>query len=95
MPGQEHLLRGGAVGDPDEVDLRVLQRRQDVVDVVGEHRGGVVAQVDLEAGHARLDGRPQRRLVGQLIREGRARHVRGPRTALFDEDEVAARVGGQ
>ena len=94
VPGQEHLLRGGPVGDADEVGLRVVEIGEDLVDVVREQGRGVEARVTVDAVHARLDGRTERGRVRQ-VGEGRTGHGRRPGAALFDEDQVPAGVRGE
>ena len=94
VPGQEHLFRGGPVGDADEVGLRVVKIGEHLVDVVREQGRGVEARVAVDAVHARLDGRPERCRVRQ-IGEVWTGHGRRPCAPLFDEDQVPVGVRGE
>ena len=91
---QEDLLGGRAVGDADEIGRGVMQVTQELVDVVGEHRGGVEPQVAMQVGQAGLDAGAQRGLVGQG--RGTPGSSAGSTTgaALLDEHQVPVHVQG-
>jgi hypothetical protein len=90
---QEYLLHSGPVGDAHQVDLGVVQIGQDLVDIVGVHRRGVVPQVAVQVGQAGLNAGAQRGLAAARSGERRAgQRVRAAGATLLDEHQVPVDV---